>query len=150
MKTPITFLQGILIAIIASIILLIMFIIFSNHNTYGLVEKYYYQKELNHQSQIDKETRAHQLVQNINIYNDKKEVVVQFPSIFSTDDINGEIIFYRPSNPDEDFNVRITLDEDGLQIIGTTELQKGAWIVKVFWNNKQDEYYSEKRIFINR
>ena len=43
----------------------------------------------------------------------------------------------------------INLNQDGLQSISKTDLEKGAWIVKVFWNDKILKYYFEKRIFIN-
>ena len=150
MKAPITFLQGTLVAIIVPIILLIIFIIFSNHNTFGLVEANYYQKGLTYQSQIDRETRTNQLAQNVNIDNDKKGVVLQFPSIFSPEEISGKVKFIRPSNPNKDFNAQINLDEEGRQNISSPKLLQGAWIVKIDWNNQQEEYYSEKRIFVNR
>ena len=149
MKTPITFLQGIVIAIIVPIVLLIIFVIFSNNNTFRLVDRDYYEKTINFQSQIDKETRTNQLSQKVNIDNNDGAVVLQFPSMFSPEDINGKIIFFRPSDSNFDFSVHIDLNKDGLQNINSVELKKGAWIVKVFWNNQQDEYYSEKRIFIN-
>ena len=149
MKAPITFFQGIVIAIVVPIILLIVFIIYSSQNSFKLVERDYYQKEINYQSQIDRETRTNQLSQKVNIYNDGEEVVLQFPSIFSPEDINGAIIFFRPSDSNLDFSVKIELNQDGLQSISSTNLRKGVWVVKIFWNNQQNEYYSEKRIFVN-
>ena len=148
MKAPITFLQGIIIAIAVPIILLISFVIFSCQNTFGLVERDYYQKEIDYQSQIDKETRTNQLSQKVNIVSNDERVVLQFPSMFAPEDINGRILFFRPSDSSLDFNVEIGLDQDGLQSIIKTNLKEGVWIIKVFWNNQQDEYYSEKRIFV--
>ena len=149
MKAPITFLQGIIIAIVTPIFLLIMFVLFSNNNTFNLVERDYYQKEINYQSQIDRQARANQLSQKVNIYNDDNKVVIQFPSIFPPEDINGRIIFFRPSDTSLDFSRQIDLNQNRLQSFSSTEFRKGAWIVKVFWNYQQDEYYSEKRIFVN-
>ena len=149
MKTPITFLQGIIIAIAVPIVLLISFVIFSSQNTFGLVERDYYQKEINYQSQIDKETRTIQLSQKVNIVSNNERVVLQFPSIFAPGDIYGRILFFRPSDSNLDFNVKIELNQDGLQKISNTNLKKGVWLVKVFWKNQKDEYYSEKRIFVN-
>lgn len=149
MKSPITFLQGIIIAIIIPIVLLIVFVIFSSQNTFTLVERDYYQKEINYQSQIDRKMRTNQLSQKVNIYNDGEGVVLQFPSIFLLEDINGKIIFFRPSDSNLDFDTQLDLNQDGLQTISSAHLKKGAWIVKVFWNNQQYEYYYEKRIFVN-
>lgn len=149
MKAPITFLQGIIIAIAVPIVLLIAFVIYSSQNSFKLVERDYYQKEINYQSQIDKETRTNQLSQKINIVSDDDRVVLQFPSMFAPEDINGRILFFRPSDLNLDVSIKIDLNQEGLQSISNTNLKKGAWIVKVFWNNQQDEYYSEKRIFVN-
>lgn len=149
MKAPITFLQGIIIAIAVPIVLLTAFVIYSSQNSFKLVERDYYQKEINYQSQIDRETRTNQLSQKVNIFNEAEEVVIKFPSIFSPEDISGKIIFFRPSDSNLDFNMQIDLNQDGLQSISSAELQRGAWIVKVVWNNQQNEYYSEKRIFVN-
>lgn len=149
MKAPFTFLQGIIIAIAVPIVLLIAFVIYSSQNSFKLVEKDYYQKEINYQSQIDKETRTNQLSQKINIISNDDRVVLQFPSMFAPEDINGRILFFRPSDLNLDVSIKIDLNQEGLQSISNTNLKKGAWIVKVFWNNQQDEYYSEKRIFVN-
>jgi hypothetical protein len=149
MKAPITFLQGIIIAIAVPIVLLIAFVIYSSQNSFKLVERDYYQKEINYQSQIDKETRTNQLSQKFNIVSNEDRVVLQFPSMFAPEDINGRILFFRPSDLNLDVSIKIDLNRDGLQSISNTNLKKGAWIIKVFWNNQQDEYYSEKRIFVN-
>ena len=65
MKAPITFFQGIIIAIVAPIILLTIFIIFSNRNTFGMVENDYYQKELDYQMHIDRANRTSQLSEDV-------------------------------------------------------------------------------------
>ena len=148
MKAPITFLQGIIISIAVPIVLLIAFVIYSSQNSFKLVERDYYQKEITYQSQINREMRTNQLSQKVNIYYNES-VLLQFPSIFSPEDINGTIMFFRPSDLNLDFSIKIDLNQDGLQSISSTNLKNGAWIIKVFWNNQLDEYYSEKRIFVN-
>jgi len=150
MKSSNIFLYGIIIAIVVPFVLLIAFVIFSSNNSFKLVEKDYYQKEMNYQSQIDRETRTNQLSEKVNIILNDERVEIQFPSIFLPADIDGGIIFFRPSDSQLDFSTKIDLNDDGLQHISTTDMNKGAWIVKIFWNNQQDEYYSEKRIFINQ
>ena len=149
MKIRFTFFHGIMVAIIAPIILLTIFIIFSKYNTFGLVEKDYYQKELDYQSQIDRESRTNQLSQNVNIYADDIVIVLQFPSIFLSENISGNIYFFRPSDINMDINIQINLNDDGSQIIDKTLLQHGTWVVKINWKNNEIEYYTEKRIFIN-
>lgn len=149
MKSQNIFLYGIIIAIAVPIVFLIAFVIFSGNNSFKLVEKDYYQKEMNYQSQIDRETRTNQLSQKVKIYNNDEGIILQFPKEFLLEDITGKIIFFRPSDKSLDFNLKINLNQDGLQSISKTDLEKGAWIIKVFWNDKKLEYYFEKRIFIN-
>ena len=149
MKAPITFLHGIIISIAVPIVLLIAFVIYSSQNSFKLVERDYYQKEINYQSQINRETRTNQLSQKVNIHNNDEKVELQFPSNFSPGDINGTIMFFRPSDLNLDFSIKIDLNQDGLQSISSTNLKNGAWIIKIYWNNQLDEYYSEKRIFVN-
>jgi hypothetical protein len=149
MKAPITFLQGIIISITVPIVLLIAFVIYSSQNSFKLVERDYYQKEINYQSQINRETRTNQLSQKVNIHNNNERIELQFPSIFSPEDINGTIMFFRPSDLNLDFRIQIDLNQDGLQSISSTNLKNGAWIIKIYWNNQLDEYYSEKRIIVN-
>jgi hypothetical protein len=148
MKAPITFLQGIIIAIVAPIMLLTIFIIFSNKNTFGMVENDYYQKELNYQIQIDRENRTNQLLENVVFIYNESAVVIEFPKMFDHNDIHGEILFFRTSDTSKDFKFNIELDKDRKQYINIVELMRGAWTIKVNWINQEDEYYSEKRIFL--
>ena len=148
MKSSNIFLYGIVIAIVVPIVLLIVFVIFSSNNSFKLVEKDYYQKEIHYQSQIDREVRTNQLEKDVSIYSEGESVTLEFPSEFLPENIVGNILFFRPSNSNDDFNVQIDLNEYGRQIINNTEMRGGAWIVKVFWNNQLDEYYTEKRIFM--
>ena len=150
MKFSNIFLYGIVIAIVIPIVLLIAFVVFSSNNSFKLVEKDYYQKEIHYQSQIDREIRTNQLEKDIGIYSEGEVVTLQFPSKFLPENIGGNILFFRPSNFNDDFNVQIDLNEHGRQIINNTKMQRGAWIVKVFWNNQLEEYYTEKRIFVIR
>ena len=150
MKSSNIFLYGIVITIVVPIILLITFVIFSSNNSFKLVEKDYYQKEIHYQSQIDREVRTNQLEKDVNIYSEGEAITLQFQLVFSPDDIHGDIIFFRPSNSNDDFNVQIDLDENRKEILNNTEMRIGAWIVKVFWNNQLDKYYTEKRIFVIR
>lgn len=148
MKAPITFLQGIIITIVAPIILLTIFIIFSNKNTFGMVEKDYYQKELDYQMQIDRANRSSQLPKDVGFIYNESAIVLEFPKLFDHNDIHGEILFFRPSDTSKDFKLNIELDKDRKQYINIVELMRGAWTIKVNWNNQVDEYYSEKRIFL--
>ena len=68
--------------------------------------------------------------------------------MFDHSNINGEILFFRPSDTSKDFKLNIELDKNRKQYIDIAELMRGAWTIKVNWNSQEDEYYSEKRIFL--
>ena len=146
MKAPIKFLQGIIIAIVTPIILLTIFIIFSNKNTFGMVEKDYYQKELDYQMQIDRANRTSQLSEDV-VFIFNESVMVEFQRCLIIVIFMEKTIF-RPSDTSKDFELNIDLNKDRKQYIDIAELMRGAWTIKVNWNNQEDEYYSEKRIFL--
>ena len=148
MNTPITFLQGIILIITIPIILLIIFIFFSNKNALGLVEGDYYQKAIEYQDQIDIEKETKQLSQQVSIINIENTLIVKFPAMFGSSDLSGRIVFFRPSDKTLDFSIPVDVDEGGIQIIDVSEKERGAWIVQIYWNGKSDKYYTEQRIFI--
>ena len=148
MKNPITFLRGTIFVIITFMILLVLYILFSNKNTYGLVEKDYYQKAIKYQEQIDNERSANQLEEKVMINLVNSDVRIQFPSVFTPSKIEGEIVFFRPSDLKLDFTIQIDVEENGAQLVRTSNIQKGAWIVQIYWRFQDKKYYSEKRIFL--
>ena len=113
-----------------------------------MVENDYYQKELDYQIQIDRENRTNQLLENVVFIYNESAVMIEFPKMFDHSDIHGEILFFRPSDTSKDFELNIDLDKDRKQYINIVELIRGAWTIKVNWNNQVDEYYSEKLIFL--
>ncbi|MCL4551635.1 MAG: FixH family protein [Bacteroidetes bacterium] len=124
---------------------LVLVVIFMNQDV-GLVTKDYYAKEIKYQEQIDKENRAKELPEQLNINLESGIVKLSFPKIFRPTEIGGTIQFYRPADKTKDFAVNITLDSTHTQSFRTTNLEKGLWKVQVDWNAKGNTYFNEKII----
>ncbi len=149
MKSPVTFLQGIVSVIVLSIIGLIALIIFSGKIKFGMVDENYYEKDLQYQDQIDRIERAGELQEAVKIELIGNYISIDFPELFEPTEVSGEIKLYRPSDPQLDQFINILLDNEGRQFIETTRLKSGAWKLMLTWYYDDLDYYIEKRIFIN-
>ena len=115
----------------------------------NLVADDYYDKELKHQSQIDKQTRTDQLPEKLMIKVIQNTINLKFPTMFRPYEISGFVRFYRPSDSKQDFIVNIELNESSEQLISTESIRKGYWRIKVDWSAKNIEYFNEKLVMIN-
>ena len=114
----------------------------------NLVHKDYYPREIEHQKMIDKVNNTNNLEGEIKILLSDSMVEVTFPNEFRFDEIEGEILFYRPSDFNEDLTFPIQLSEKGTQHISTDGLLSGKYIIKVEWAFGETEYYFEESIHV--
>jgi hypothetical protein len=109
-----------------------------------LVAKDYYKKEIAYQEEIDKMKN----VKNLNgafafDYQPENQVIdLKFPEKTQ----KGEIVFFRPSDARKDFKLALQNDESGKQLLSTSKMDKGRWIVKINWNTQGKDYYVERKI----
>jgi hypothetical protein len=140
--------KGIIIVIGAFISGMTIMVYTSVKNDTELVTKNYYEKEIKYQEQIDKINNSKGLIKNLKIEALSDKLVIKFPDEEKGNDINGEILFYRPSDAKKDFTVPVELGKNSEQVITTGEFEKGAWIVKVNWSSKGMNYYNEETIMV--
>jgi len=137
---------GILIGIIIFILLSVtMTVIFMNQDV-NLVTDKYYENSLKFQDEIDKQSRTNALNEEVKIIFKGQELNILFPEDYTKKSIDGEIYFYRPSNPKKDFKLPLLLSEKGSQVIPTQRLEKGFWRLKLNWSMDGNGYYNEKAI----
>lgn len=136
---------GILISIIIFMILTISTTIYLMNQKVDLVTDDYYLKGLDYQKQIDIEKRSTDFSDKILIDYDGQFVIISFPEIFKSNLVNGEILFYRPSDSNLDVTIPIKL-ENQKQIIPVSTLKKGFWRIKINWNYNNNNYYKESII----
>jgi hypothetical protein len=139
---------GIVIAFIAFISFIMYFVINMNINKkydHDLVTEDYYKKELEFQNDINKETNAKSLTQNIEWEKSDKGITLTFPKVFNTENITGKVFLYRPSNKQFDFETTISLSNHNL-LIPDKRLLDGRWNIKVDWQYNGKSYLYKKEI----
>jgi hypothetical protein len=141
---------GIAIIYIAFMIILIGMVIFSTFNKVDLVTENYYEEEIKYQQQIDRINRTNSLSTPVSWTHNKikKQVIIQFPEELNSKDIEGSILFFRPSDASQDKIIALRLSSENLQTISTQHLIPGLWKLKIFWQINQKDYYSEGTLVI--
>jgi len=141
---------GIAVTYISFMLILIGIFVFSTFNKVDLVTEDYYEQEIKYQQQIDRINRANSLATPVNWYHDtrKKQIIIQFPDEVNSKNIQGNIIFFRPSDATQDKMVALRLSSENLQTISTQHLVPGLWKLKIFWQINQEDYYTEGTLVI--
>ncbi len=106
-----------------------------------LVDKNYYQQELEYQERIDgmNNTNADKALK-IDLNAIESHITLNFDS-----KIDGGIVhLFRPSNASEDIKIPILTDQDGIQVIPSSDLISGLWRIKVEWSKDNNDYYLEQ------
>lgn len=137
---------GIAIFYTLFVLALVFAVVKSTTVDHSLVTEDYYQKDLDYQSQIDKEVNAQGLETDLLIrYSDPERIIrFQFPTDLGP--ASGSILFFRPSDKALDFEWPIQPDEAGEQVIPTNNMLPGLWKVKVDWRAGEKVYYKEDTI----
>jgi hypothetical protein len=111
-----------------------------------LVSEDYYKDEIEYQSKISKKENLKLLSSPIEFKTIDNRIEVKFPvELYQA---KGIITFYRPSNAKIDKTFPINIDENGVQIINTSVIEKGLWLLKLDIKNNNIEYYKEEKIQI--
>ena len=113
-----------------------------------LVSEDYYTKELAYQSKIDEMKNADALTATISHTFTNTDLELQFQPEFKTKKLTGQILFFRPSDSSKDFEIQITLNEDGQQKIGLNKLSKGMYKMQISWKADNTPYFSEETVVI--
>jgi len=139
---------GIVIAFIAFISFIMYFVVNMNVNKkydHDLVTEDYYKKELEFQNDIDKETNAKNLVENLSWKKTTEGLVITFPETLIKENITGKVFLYRPSNKQFDFETELSLSNHNL-LIPDKRLLDGRWNIKVDWQYNGKSYLYKKEI----
>ncbi len=136
---------GIVIAIIIFVVFTLATTVYLMNQKVDLVTEDYYKKGLEYQKQIDSEERTNQYSDQISIQSDGQFVLIDFPESIQSNQVSGEILFYRPSDSELDIKIPINLSNQK-QIIPVSSLKKGFWRIKLNWSYKDKNYYKESVI----
>lgn len=139
---------GIVLAFIGFIAFIMYFVVSMMTNDkydHDLVTDDYYKQELEYQKDIDKETNAKELAENISYKRTKEGLQINFPSDLEPENIKGKVFLYRPSNKQLDFETIISLSKSHL-LIPDSSLVDGRWNIKVDWQYRGKSYLFKEAI----
>lgn len=124
------------------------FVFFTFTQKTDLVVENYYEKTLKYQDHINKAQNALDLEIPFRFELKGREMDLVFPIEILTEQINGEIVFYRPSDSALDRMLPIQVNQEGHQLISLADFQSGAWKMQVLWESAGVEYFTESNFFI--
>ncbi len=137
---------GITITYIIFFIALISFFIFSTQQNVDLVSDDYYQKGLEYQQQINLINRTSKLDKSLQWNYNQKTNIVQFifPQSNESQVIEGNILFFRPSDGSKDkiFTLNLSAGKN-IKDINVKNLARGLWKIKAHWSMNGEGYYNE-------
>ncbi len=138
-------------AIVIAFVLFISFILFfvikastDKKYDYHLVSEQYYQDELKYQEDIDKYNNTKRLGIEITLKKTLEGIEINFPNSFQTENIQGNVSLYRPSNQSLDKYIPFVLSERSTLLIPDQMLVDGRWDIKISWSQNNKEYLYKK------
>ena len=139
-------------AIVMAIISFIAFIMFfvitmftDKAYSHDLVTEEYYKTELEFQDQLNKETNASRLSENISIEKTGDGLLISFPQALEFGKIKGNVFLYRPSNKQLDNEIPISLSSHQL-LVPDNRLAGGRWNINIDWKYQDQEFFFKEEI----
>lgn len=133
---------------IGFVALIVVMITMSMRQKVELVSDDYYDRELAFQEKIDEMNNANALSERISHSITDNSFQIMFPSQFKTSVVEGEILFFRPSDASKDFKSKIQLDGEVKQVIDIKNLSKGMYKMQIYWKTNGTPYFVEETIVI--
>ncbi len=134
---------GIIIFLVLFFISIFWFVFFSFSTQQDLVEEDYYPKELQYNEHLQKQKNVKELGAEVSYEITEESLIFNFPKNQNYSKIKGQIIMYRPSNKKLDQTYSIQLDTLNRQMLSTSKLLKGKYIVKIGWSYEGKAFYQE-------
>jgi hypothetical protein len=110
----------------------------------NLVSEDYYAKEIKYQEQMDKMSNAYDIQDQILVTQNSSDITITFP----TAEIEGTVIFFRPSDEKRDVKKDLKVDNKRQQRFNKSEFQRGLYKVQLDWMQGGQKYFVEKTTFV--
>lgn len=134
----------------SAFVVFMMFMVWEcNQMKTQMVTDNYYGKELKYQEQLDKIRRSNSLGGPLRWMVNKKSVRLTFPVEVRNKNIKANILFYRPDNSANDFNVSCFVDSSGSYTVSSEKFRHGEYRMQVDWMAGNKTYYNEGVINID-
>lgn len=140
---------GITIVILIFTIVTLAFVYFAFSQDVNLVREDYYAEELKYESKIEKIKRAKRLETPLKVSVIGKVIHFGFPQNFKSNNVDGKILLYRPSDRGRDIIFSVLLDSLNQQIISSNKMLKGMWKAQIDWSVNDTTYFNEEIIMVN-
>lgn len=109
----------------------------------------YYGAELKYQQVIDGRQNTAALSAPVSISQPEGLVLLTFPPELQGQNVQGQVLFYRPSDAHKDFSLPLTLDEQGRLPVSKQKFIPGSYRVKIQWTLNNTPYFQETALYIN-
>ena len=136
------------ILILAFVCMMTGLVIAAFMQDFDLVSEDYYGKELQFQSQIEKQKNQQQLSRSIQCNQKTDQLIVQFPEELWAKTIEGEIVLYRPSDATKDIKIKLR-PVFGEQIINKKKLSIGLYKIQINYTCDSKAYYFEEDLMVD-
>lgn len=115
-----------------------------------LVSKDYYEQGIEFEEHLNQVKAANALSQSVtvDVNYTAAQVQITLPAEFSNQEVEGTVLFFRPSEKNKDFSVSLKPDSNLKQNVSLEKLDKGNWWIKLQWKANGKDYYYEEEIVI--
>jgi hypothetical protein len=113
-----------------------------------MVTENYYQKELVYEDVIQGKRNVDSLTIKPSVTLVNNNVKIEFPKVFMSKAVIGEIYFYRADNVKKDRTFPINLDTTNIQQVETNQFFKGAYTTQISWKYDNKNYFYENKLNI--
>ncbi|MCD6068999.1 MAG: hypothetical protein K0S33_3825 [Bacteroidetes bacterium] len=140
--------KKITILYIGFVLLISSLVYISATNKSELVAKDYYAQELSYQDRIDAIANEKGLEETISFELLPYSIVLTYPGSGTAKDLQGEILFFRPSDASKDRKIKMDFNVNNVQVIHKQLLSKGVYRMSISWKKGDRSYYKEEIITI--
>lgn len=130
------------------VVLIVGMVILAFQYDVNLVAPDYYAQELEYQTQIDSHNNLISLEGKMafKVAKATKMLEIQFPEGALTPGAEGQMHFFRPSDPGLDFKMDFNGAKGHVLQINTAKMAGGYWRVKMNWESEGKPYFYEQQI----
>lgn len=140
---------GIVIGMAAFMIFILQYVIrvqIDDKYDNELVTTDYYQKEIHIDENYNAEKNALKLGENLNIKVIENGISINFPEEWKSNNINGTISLYRPSDQKLDHSLPIQLTDSNNLLIPKNLLAGGRWDISISFNYENTSYLKKETL----
>lgn len=143
---------GIILFFVVAVTYLVGFVVMATRNSTELVRPDYYEHEVEHQLQIDRETRTVALPEQPEVLldPDNRKLRLVFPVALKSRVKEASATFYRPSDQSLDRRVPLVpgaAPPEGISL-DLSGFAAGFWKLQLAWTMDDEEYFLECPLFL--